>query len=462
MRPIIKKNIVIFYPQGFLDGFNASIIIEPTDIDSVVSKRPKAVFVSLKRIIFFNKKGLTILVDSLKKIQDKIYCSIGFCDFDEKKYNTILSMFNATLDFSLFENLKIVSLFFDEDSENEKKILVYNDDSDQKNQLAIELYELGYKPYVAKDFEEFKKNEHQYLQHGIIVYHSYIANVEHRINVYIKNGTIFYILNDFVDSTINKKFDLIYHDNLLRVGFKLFVIDVSKVLSINIHGVNFFAKLSTAGAEYGATFCIVGVDEKKLNQQLKNDLEDSGIIFYNSMDDFLADDQMRIENISAAKVPTKDTKLTKNIITYLNGFADTTMHTTQMLSQKVGKKRSVKIDNFRLSDDKEYFVAIFGIYKEIEATFAMIFSKNLLLQTCEIFLDDNFKDNELYDALVEYANVVSSKIKMDFKLHKIDIEITLPRVFYNNDQAIEFYNGKKGVLIELDYEGEVLELFLSR
>ena len=462
MRPVIKKSTAIFYPQGFLDGLNASAIIEPSDSGFVISKKPKAVFVSLKKIIFFNKKGLSILVDSLKIIQDKIHCSIGFCEFDDKKYKTIISMFDGDLDFSLFENLKVMSLFFDENSENDKKILIYNDDSDQKNQLAIELYEMGYKPYVAKDFTDFKEKEDEYTKYGIIVRYSYIANAEHRVNVHIKNNMIFYILNNFIDSSIVKTFDIVYHNNLLRVGFKVFVFDITNVSSMNIHGVNFLAKLSTAGAEYGTTFCMVGVNDKKLSEQLKNDLEDSGIILYKDMDEFLADEDIKKESLSGGKVPAKSKKLTKNIITHLNTFVDTAMHITQMLSQKKGKKKSVKVDTFKINSDKECFIVLFGIYKEINATFSMIFSKNLLLSTCKIFIDNPNDKEELFDALSEYANIVSSKIKTDFKLHKVNVEITLPRVFQDAKQAIEFYDDRKGVLIELEYEGEILELFLSR
>jgi anti-anti-sigma regulatory factor/CheY-specific phosphatase CheX len=462
MRPVIKKNTAIFYPQGFLDGLNASVIIEPSDNGFVISKRPKAVFVSLKKIVFFNKKGLSILVDSLKLIQDKIHCAIGFCEYDDKKYKTILSMFDGDLEFSLFENLKVMSLFFDESSDSEKKILIYNNDADQKNQLAIELYEMGYKPYVAKDFVDFKEKEDEYIKYGIVVHYSYIANAEHRINVHIKNNIIFYVLNDFIDSGIIKKFDTVYHNNLLRVGFKVFVFDITNVSSMNIHGVNFLAKLSTAGAEYGTTFCMVGVDSKKLSQQLKNDLEDSGIILYKNMEEFLNDEEIKKESLSGGKVPAKSKKLTKNIIAHLNTFVDTTIHITQMLSQKNGKKKSVKIDILDPNKEREHFIVLFGVYKEINATFSMIFSKELLLRTCKIFIDDASKKEELYDALSEYANIVSSKIKSDFKLHKIDIETTLPRVFQDINQAMEFYDGRKGVCIELDFEGETLELFLSR
>ncbi len=462
MRPIIKKNSAIFYPQGFLDGLNANSIIEPADISFTVSRKPKAVFISLKKVIFFNKKGLAILLSAIRAIQDKIHCVIGFCEYDKKKYETILSMFEGELDFSLFENLKVLSLFFDEKVDSEQKILIYNDDVEQKNQLAIELYEVGHKPYVAKDMAEFLEKKDEYTKYGIVISLSYIANADPKIDVYIKQNIIFYNLKNFIDSTIVKKFDINYHNNLLRVGFKVFVFDITKVSSMNIHGVNFLAKLSTAGAEYGTTFCMVGVDSRKLSGRLKNDLEDSGILLYESMEKFDEDEEIKKEALSGGRTPKRSTKLTKNIIAHINTFVDTSIHITQMLSQKKGKKRSVVVDKISIEEGEELYVALFGIYGAIDAMLTMVFSKNLLLETCKIFINDKNSKDELYDALIEYVNIVSSKIKSNFKLYKIDIETTLPRVFRDNKQVLEFFGDRKGVSVELDFDGEKLKLFLSK
>ncbi len=462
MRPVIKKNSAIFYPQGFIDGLNASSIIEPADIGFTISRKPKAVFVSLKKVIFFNKKGLSILLLAIKSIQDKIHCVIGFCEYDKKKYETILSMFEKELDFSLFENLKVLSLFFDEKVDNEQKILIYNDDAEQKNQLAIELYEVGYKPYVAKDTVEFLEKKDEYTKYGIVVNLSYIANADPKIDVYIKQNIIFYNLKNFIDSTMVKKFDINYHNNLLRVGFKVFVFDITKVSSMNIHGVNFLAKLSTAGAEYGTTFCMVGVDNRKLSDRLKNDLEDSGILLYENMEKFDEDEEIKKEALSGGRTPKRSTKLTKDIIAHINTFVDTSIHITQMLSQKKGNKINVVVDKISIKDDAEYFVALFGIYGAINAMLTMVFSKNLLLETCKIFINDKNSKDEIYDGLVEYANIVSSKIKSNFKLYKIDVETTLPRAFRDNKQVLEFFGDRKGVSVELDFDGEKLKLFLSK
>ncbi len=462
MRPVFKKNSAIFNPQGFVDGLNASTFIEPSDINFTISKKPKAVVISLKKVIFFNKKGLSILIDAIRLIQDKIHCCIGICEYDKKKYETILSMFENEMDFSLFENLKVLALFFDENIDPDRKILVYSDDDEQKNQLAIELYEVGHKPYVAKDKNNFLEKKDEYTKYGIVICLSYISNIEPKINVYIKNNIIFYGLNDFIDSTITKKFDLTYHNNLLRVGFKVFVFDITRVSSMNIHGINFLAKLSTAGAEYGTTFCMIGVDNKKLSEQLKNDLEDSGIILYKKTEDFLKDENIKKEAIAGGNTHSKNKKLTKNIIANLNTFIDTALHITAMLSQKSGKKKSVKIDKLVLDENKELLTSLFGVYGDINLLMTMVFSKKLLSDTCKIFINDVNDKEELFDALAEYANIVASKVNSNCKLYKIEIETTLPRVFQEIKQVLEFFDGRKGVLVELDFNGEILKLFLSK
>ena len=77
MRPIIKNSIAVFHPQGFLDGNNAPFVIGISDRNFVLQKKCDAVLVSLKKVVFFNKNGITMLVDILRDIRDKIMTSIN-------------------------------------------------------------------------------------------------------------------------------------------------------------------------------------------------------------------------------------------------------------------------------------------------------------------------------------------------------------------------------------------------
>ena len=287
MKPALKNSLAVFYPQGFLDGENAKMIIEPLDIAFLATKKCEAVLISLKKIVFFNKRGLSTAVELLSQIQEKTQAIIGFCDYDKKKYQTILEMYQYKVSFSLFETDQIAMLFTgvplckDPDT---KKIVVYNSNLEQKNHLAMELYERGYKPAIAKDASQFESLKQTCDYH---ISNSYLGSSEKHVKVHIKDNVIVYSLPSFVDSVLAEKFDMFYHDNSLKVGFQYFLFNAEKVSSINIHGVNFLAKLSTAGAEYGATIAISGLGEHNITTHLRNDLEDAGILLYNALGDFL-------------------------------------------------------------------------------------------------------------------------------------------------------------------------------
>lgn len=297
MKPVIKQKIAFFSPSGFLDGENANDIISPFDVDFLVQIKPEGAFISLKKVIFFNKRGISVLIETLIKLREKYGTIVGFCDYNAKKYKMILDMFPDNLNFSLFDTTEIVNFFVGDDLKNakEKKILVYVEKNEQKNQLAMELYERGFNPVLAKDENDFlaKKNDADF-----IIEHAYLGKLDKSPTVCIKDNIIIYTLKGFVDSSIDKKFDMKYHNNSLKVGFKLFVFDSAAVSSINVHGVNFISKLSTAGAEYGATIVITGVNTRKLTTKLNNDLEDAGVVTYPSLKDLFDDKELMQEALS--------------------------------------------------------------------------------------------------------------------------------------------------------------------
>ena len=298
MRPIIKNNIAVFHPQGFLDGNNAPFVIGISDRNFVLQKKCDAVLVSLKKVVFFNKNGITMLVDILRDIRGKTDAVVGFCDYDAKKYKTIFDMFKNDLDFSLFENMEVASLFAGPSKKcKDTKILVYSDDSDQKNQLAIELYERGYSTTIAKD-KDFLKSKRDSFQ--IVIENSYLGIYSSKIAAHIKGNVVVYTLQNYIDSSVSSAFDLNYHQNSLKVGFKLFVFDAARVSSMNVHGVNFLSKLSISAAEYGATICIAGLKSEKITNRFKNELEDSGILLYDSLYKFFEDNDIKNESGGAA------------------------------------------------------------------------------------------------------------------------------------------------------------------
>lgn len=61
MKPVIRQGLVLFSPQGFLDGSNAATIITMAEISQIEAAEVRAVFISLKSIVFLTPMRSTRL-----------------------------------------------------------------------------------------------------------------------------------------------------------------------------------------------------------------------------------------------------------------------------------------------------------------------------------------------------------------------------------------------------------------
>ena len=458
MKPIIKNKVAIFYPTGFLDGDNASSIITGIDEQEIILKRPEAVFISLKKIIFFNNKGISYLADRLSFLKDECMAFVGFCDYDIKMFNSILEAFSNNITFSLIEKEELLFLFRGSKTVKDKSIIIYSDDQSQKNQIAMALLERKLKVQIAKNEDEFKKNKKDF---DLVVQNSYIGNIEQAVAVFIKSNIIIYTLKGFIDSDIFNTFDMKYHKNSIKIGFRIFCFDMSDVSSTNIHGANFLSKLSIDGAEFGVTIVICGLNSNKTTSIITQDLEDAGILMYDDLKSFFNDEEVvKQANIEAQKM-AKKTKINKKIISILPDVIESTVQTIEVLSNKNISKKSVKIQSLE-SDMKEgVVISTVGFYGDVDAISFLVMDKDDAQDVCRILLPEEFSLEELFDAFSELANVISGKILQKFKSKNINTEVTMPRIFDKISEVKKLESTKHGVQINFKIGKKDMVLFLT-
>ena len=111
MRAVVKDGIGIFHPQGFLDGNANTASLTLEDIEATLSNKADMILVSLKKVIFFNRNGLDSFVKMFKKVRLNNHATVGFCDYDTKKYHAIMKFYHNELSFSLFKTQEIATLF---------------------------------------------------------------------------------------------------------------------------------------------------------------------------------------------------------------------------------------------------------------------------------------------------------------------------------------------------------------
>jgi len=463
LRPTVKNKIALISPQGFLDSGNVNTVLNIDDIEYILKSDLNAVFISLKSIVFFNASAIqTLSTVFIKNIMAKKHINVGFCDYDKRKYDLLLKYLDGEPKIILLESSGLVSLFFGSASHESQRVLVWNDNTVRKSMILYKLLEKGCVGVAANSKEEFlsaEDNEYDYK-----VENCYLGGSGDNIQHYTKSNMVVYVFSSFLDSEITDTFDTVSHRNYLRTGFKVYALDCSFVVGINTHAINFLSRLAVSGAEYNATFVIVGFDEAKIGSMVKKELEQSGVLFRKNLNDVFEDEALI--KASMFNTPTKNTSkksLTKQTIKSLSSLVDSTIHTIEVMTKLKSEKLSLKLTKLDLLDVKEEFVATsIGFYGHIEGVVVLIFQKDIARKACAILSGtENIKDIDMLDFIGELINITMGKAKTVLSSKNLIIKMTLPKTFANISEIRSSFESKDGVLVDFLFENQKFMFFLT-
>ncbi|MDD5716476.1 MAG: chemotaxis protein CheX [Sulfuricurvum sp.] len=464
MRATVKGRVAVFHPQGFLDGNNAPSFLTLEDIKATEALNIDMLLVSLKKVIFFNRNGLDVFIRLLLSIRNQKHIAVGLCDYDSTKYKAINTFYGENLNFSLFRSEKIAELFTPTNKSDSKTVLLYNEDPSQRSAMAIELFDYGHNPIIAqsrKEFDEKKQNPDLYYA---IIEETYLGLFGQKIATRVTGNAIIYTISNFLDNEIGSTFNISYHNNSLNVGFRLFIFDAYKVVSMNVHALNFFTKLASSAAEYNATICFVGLTFEKTPESFKNDLEDAGMLFYDNMDDILKNKELLHELGGSAAAASKHTRtLNKALVNELPHFIDATVSTIAMMTNAQATKESMNVQTLEIKNSENQFASSIGFYGDIDGMIILIFPKDIAKKACELLIGETTEDEEaILDSLAEFVNIIGGRAKALLAEKKHRVDITLPRTYANVDALMEMAQNKKGVQVNLSFEGSRFVFFLTR
>jgi CheY-specific phosphatase CheX/anti-anti-sigma regulatory factor len=466
MKPVVRKKIATFYPQGFIDTNNAYYIMGDKDVNKLINNdNIRMVLVSLKRVVFFNINGINILMDNMKKVKDaRSAIVIGFCDYNIMQYETIRRFYEKNLFFSLYKTFRIATLFTTPSVGNES-ILVWNENYEQRNLQGIELFEMGYNPVVAhrkKDFIDHLKRENAYEE---IVEDTYIGSVGIVPFARVSGSAVIYTLQGYLDATIEQQFDYIYHNKAIRTGFKLFIFDMKNIVSMNVKVLDFFERLVKDTTQIGGTICIVNLEEISSLRKIREELEEMNIQLFKNLEEILNNKELMIELGGVVKDDKEHHKaLTKNLINHLPSFINATVTTLEMMvAIKAVKADRIKIKELELKDKKQKIASSIGFYGDLEGIIILVFPIELAKKSCSTMIGEEITSmGEVLDSLAEFVNIIAGRVKTYLEDQKIGVSITLPRTYASIDELFETLTMHKGVQVDLNFNQETFTFFLTR
>jgi len=464
MRALVKNGIGLFSPQGFLDGNNTSTFLSIDDIENTAQLNADMILVSLKKVIFFNKNGLDVFVKLFSKVRNSKSITVGFCDLDHKKYTAIMKFYANNINFSIFNTFENASLFSTSYKNQNKNVLLYSDDKSQRTAMAIELHDFGHNPIVCQNIEEFEEKASNKSAYDNIIQDTYLGQMGQQVGTRVTGNAIIYTVSAFLDAEIGNTFNIAYHNNSLNVGFRLFIFDAYKVVSMNIHALNFFSRLSASAAEYNASICFVGLDSSQIQDSFQENMEDAGIIFYSQMDDILANKEL-LEELgasTAANIKNQRT-INKTIVAKLPDFIDATVATIEMMTNSKAHKEAAEINKIEVKEKEGKIASSIGFYGDIDGMVMLVFPKEIAKKACELLIGEDTDDIELIlDTLAELVNIVGGKVKSLLGDHGVNVNITLPRTYHAIDGLLEVAQDKKGVQVDLAFDNDKFLFFLTR
>lgn len=464
MKAVVRKNIGVFSPQGFLDSNNSTSFLSIDDVEATLNLKVEMILVSLKKVVFFNRNGLDAFVKLFTKVRRKNHTIVGFCDYDHKKFEAIKKFYKDDLDFSLFNTIDTAYLFTSTFDAKDKSILLYSDDKSQRAAMAIELHDYGHNPIIAQTKEEFLQKKGGSSTYDYIIEDTYIGQMGQTFAARVSGNAIIYTISSFLDVEINNQFNMDYHNNSLNVGFRLFIFDAYKVISMNVHALNFFSKLASSAAEYNATICFVGMSFEKTQESFRENLEDAGILFYPQMDDILQNKELLKElgASSAANIKNKRA-INKKTVIELPRFIDATVLTIEMMTNSKAIKNSADIQKISIVDKDDKLASSIGYYGDMDGMVILVFPKAIAKKACELLIGEDTDDLELIlDTLAELVNIVGGKIKTLLSDEDIRVNITLPRTYQDIDSLMEVLDNKKGIQVDLSFNNDKFLFFLTR
>lgn len=464
MRALVKNGIGLFSPQGFLDGNNTSAFLTIEDIEATAKLNVDMILVSLKKVVFFNRNGLDVFVKLFAKVKSNKPISVGFCDYDEKKFKAINNFYKKDITFSLFATHEIAELFSSNYKAKNLNVLLYNEDKSQRSAMAIELHDSGHNPIIAQTLEEFNQKKLTANAYDIIIENTFLGQMGQNIGTRVTGNAIIYTVSSFLDAEIGNAFNIAYHNNSLNVGFRLFIFDAYKVVSMNIHALNFFSRLSSSAAEYNATICFVGLTFEKIPISFKETMEDSGIMFFDQMENILGDKKLLDElGASSADSGLNRRVINKVIVTELPKFIDATVATIEMMTNSNAVKEAAQVHKIEIKDKENKIASSIGFYGDIDGMVMLIFPTDIAKKACQLLIGEDTDDMDLIlDTLAELVNIVGGKVKTLLSDQHISVDITLPRTYPNIDSLLEIAQDRKGVQVDLAFDNDKFLFFLTR
>lgn len=464
-KPKIVQDVAVYHIGSSITADYVRVFL-----DNLERHRPilrglgvRGVLFSLSSIETFDKDAFLNVVQRLDLLQKELKVPTGITGYTEKQF-AILKMLLQDTAVALYKNSQIAALAIGTSRiRKSSPILVYTDDNDEKNMITSELISNGYFVILANNFNDFKKKFEKKNLYGLIVAQSRFGGMRDDVMVLYTDRVYYYTIRGIIDETIFARFDFEGHTERLKKGFKAFVIDVSKLNTMDIKGAHFFLRLADEAAKYGVMMALVGMDVDKLYSNARNVMERCHIWVYDDMDEVFIDEEFLAQRENSRSRNENNYKPSKEMVMRHPYFLSVIIETIKTYGKWQLEYEKAAIGTMGSMFQKDVSIEnVISFDGDVDGSFTFFFPRETAKALARSMTGIDFDDDltQLLDVMGEFVNSATGKIKSSIVKKKVYLSFSLPSSKLMSDNRLTRYKDVNGVILQIRMDGMPLYVFI--
>ena len=155
-------------------------------------------------------------------------------------------------------------------------------------------------------------------------------------------------------------------------------------------------------------------------------------------------------------------KLTKSLVQQLPIFINSTIETFESMIDIKAKKESSKMCVFDITDDS-LMASYINFDGKLDGIILLLFPKAFAQKAYDsMFFEETDDDEELKDAMKEFANIIGGRAKALLEEKDLHVNISLPKSYSSLKEIKSSVDKKQGVKVTFSLGGYPLYFFLTR
>lgn len=429
-RPDIQLNIATYKLNGQLDCSGADELIKRVDnhLSILRGMRIEGVLLSFKGITKIDKESLFKVIKYFSMFHVKLRCVIGFCDYSSKIYPVLKQLVKSS-PLGLYKNMDVMALAIGTSNASvHTSVLVYSDNVDERQAIASTLISNNYFVIMAVTAKDFEKKSSDKDRFDRFISDSYFSNIHEDVTISFEKNIFSYEFQGTLDNTISKRVNIDDFQYRLSLGYTVIVLDFTNIYHMNLRAAYFILELLKIAEPYNVLTCCVELNSEKIDNNALGILDKCPIWIFDTHAQVYEDPEV-IAKISSI-LPSYSTGISKELLAFIPLFITASMQSLEIYEipkSAKGSPKQVKVN--ALYAIKPTIISHITFSGDFEGELFFLYTKpsvNTLIKHILVDFDDYVIEDYL-DAMTEFVNSVTGKLKSNIRKNYKCIQFGLPQ-----------------------------------